>query len=129
MPGPGRRRQGLCEVPPMPPSPTVSLRDRLPAKRRSPAVPAIADGASRAFDDGLKEAIRIFDNASVLITGGTGSFGRRLVETLLRHGKARRVIVFSRDEFKQYEMQQQLSALPSESMRFFIGDVRDGDRL
>jgi UDP-N-acetylglucosamine 4,6-dehydratase len=114
----------------MPPSPTVSLLDRLPAKRRSPAsVPGIADGASRAFDDGLKEAIRIFDNASVMITGGTGSFGRRLVETLLRHGKARRVIVFSRDEFKQYEMQQQLSALPSESMRFFIGDVRDGDRL
>ena len=113
----------------MPPSPTVSLLDRLPAKRRSPAVPAIADGASRAFDDGLKEAIRVFDNASVLTTGGTGSFGRRLVETLLRHGKARRVIVFSRDEFKQYEMQQQLSALPSESMRFFIGDVRDGDRL
>ena len=114
----------------MPPSPSVSLLDRPPARRRpAVSVQAVANGASHAFDDGLKEAIRIFDNASVLITGGTGSFGRRFVETLLRHGKARRVIVFSRDEFKQYEMQQQLSGLPSEPMRFFIGDVRDGDRL
>jgi UDP-N-acetylglucosamine 4,6-dehydratase len=114
----------------MPPSPSVSLLDRPPAKRRSTAsVHPMGNDASRAFDDGFKEAIRIFDNASVLITGGTGSFGRRFVETLLRHGKARRVIVFSRDEFKQYEMQQQLSNLPSETMRYFIGDVRDGDRL
>jgi UDP-N-acetylglucosamine 4,6-dehydratase/5-epimerase len=114
----------------MPPSPSVSLLDHPLAKRRSTAsVHPKGNDASRAFDDGLKEAIRIFDNASVLITGGTGSFGRRFVETLLRHGKARRVIVFSRDEFKQYEMQQQLSNLPSETMRYFIGDVRDGDRL
>ena len=114
----------------MPPSPSVSLLDRPSPKRRPPAsVHAMPNGASRAFDDGLGEAIRIFDNASVLVTGGTGSFGKRFIETLLRHGKARRVIVFSRDEFKQYEMQQQLSDLPGESMRYFIGDVRDSDRL
>lgn len=114
----------------MPPSPSVSLLDRPLSKRRPPAaVHAMANGASRAFDDGIEEAIRVFDNASVLVTGGTGSFGKRFIETLLRHGKARRVIVFSRDEFKQYEMQQQLADLPSEPMRFFIGDVRDADRL
>lgn len=114
----------------MPPSPAVSLLDRSPPKRRTPAsVHGMTNGASRAFDDGIKEAIRTFDNASVLVTGGTGSFGRRFIETLLRHGKARRVIVFSRDEFKQYEMQQQFAELPSEPMRYFIGDVRDSDRL
>jgi UDP-N-acetylglucosamine 4,6-dehydratase len=114
----------------MPPSPAVSLLDRSPSKRRTPAsVHGMTNGASRAFDDGIKEAIRTFDNASVLVTGGTGSFGRRFIETLLRHGKARRVIVFSRDEFKQYEMQQQFAELPSEPMRYFIGDVRDSDRL
>jgi UDP-N-acetylglucosamine 4,6-dehydratase len=114
----------------MSPSPSVSLLDR-PLPKRRPAAPihAVADRASRAFDEGFKEAIRVFDNASVLITGGTGSFGKRFVETLLRHGKARRVIVFSRDEFKQYEMQQQLVNLPTETMRYFIGDVRDSDRL
>jgi UDP-N-acetylglucosamine 4,6-dehydratase len=114
----------------MPPSPSVSLLDRPAAKRHPPAsVHALTNGASHAFDDGLKEAMRVFDNASVLVTGGTGSFGRRFIETLLRHSKARRVIVFSRDEFKQYEMQQQLADLPSEPMRYFIGDVRDSDRL
>ena len=114
----------------MSPRPSVSLLDRPAVPRRMPASEqAIPSGARHAFTDGLKEAIRIFDNTSVMITGGTGSFGRRFVETLLRHGRARRVIVFSRDEFKQYEMQQQLAELPSETLRFFIGDVRDGDRL
>lgn len=70
-----------------------------------------------------------FDGASILVTGGTGSFGRRFIETLLRHGKPRRVIVFSRDEFKQYEMQQQLAPGWEARLRFFIGDVRDRERL
>jgi len=111
----------------MPPSPALSLLDR-PAARQRQHGPERGAGA-RALADDRQEAIRIFDDASVLITGGSGSFGRRFIETLLRHGRARRVIVFSRDEFKQWEMQQQLAALPSESLRFFIGDVRDGDRL
>src|SRR5262252_948929 len=112
----------------MPPSPSVSLLDRPSAKHRA-SMHAMPTGGNRAFDDGIREAIRVFDNASVLVTGGTGSFGKRFIETLLRYGKARRVIVFSRDEFKQYEMQQQLAELPSEPMRYFIGDVRDSDRL
>jgi len=68
----------------------------------------------------------MFDNKSVLITGGTGSFGRKYVRTLLDQHKPRRIIVFSRDELKQYEMSQEFS---QPQMRYFIGDVRDGERL
>lgn len=63
---------------------------------------------------------------SVLITGGTGSFGQMLVETLLNGEHPRRLIVFSRDELKQHEMQQKFNA---PCMRYFLGDVRDADRL
>jgi len=63
---------------------------------------------------------------SVVITGGTGSFGPAMTEYLLASGKPRRVIIFSRDELKQYEMQQRF---PDERMRFFLGDVRDVERL
>ena len=68
----------------------------------------------------------MFDNATILITGGTGSFGRQYVKTLLASFNPRRVIVFSRDELKQYEMEQEYS---QKCMRYFIGDVRDRDRL
>lgn len=68
----------------------------------------------------------MFNNKSILITGGTGSFGKQFIRTLLEFYAPRRVIVFSRDELKQYEMQQAFKAVP---MRFFIGDVRDKDRL
>jgi UDP-N-acetylglucosamine 4,6-dehydratase len=69
----------------------------------------------------------MLDGRSVLITGGTGSFGKRFVNTVLTETDVRRVVVFSRDELKQFEMEQQY---PGESrLRFFIGDVRDRDRL
>lgn len=77
----------------------------------------------------LQTGFAKFDDRSVLVTGGTGSFGRRFVETLLRNARPRRVIVFSRDEFKQYEMQQALESEGGQTLRFFIGDVRDRDRL
>jgi len=64
--------------------------------------------------------------SSILITGGTGSFGKKCTEILLRDGPPRRLVIFSRDELKQYEMQQQFS---DPCLRFFIGDVRDKDRL
>lgn len=67
-----------------------------------------------------------WSNKSVLITGGTGSFGKRFVEQMLKEQKPRRVIVFSRDELKQHEMRQMFN---DEPMRYFIGDVRDLDRL
>lgn len=69
------------------------------------------------------------DGLSVLVTGGTGSFGHALVRTLLQDFQPRKVIVFSRDEQKQYEMARQWSTDKYPAMRYFIGDVRDADRL
>jgi UDP-N-acetylglucosamine 4,6-dehydratase len=66
---------------------------------------------------------------SILITGGTGSFGQRFVRTVLDRYDPRRLIIFSRDELKQYEMQQALGGAHHASLRYFIGDVRDRERL
>lgn len=66
---------------------------------------------------------------AVLITGGTGSFGKYFVRRVLEHYQPRRLIIFSRDELKQYEMQQMFPAEKYPCMRYFIGDVRDRDRL
>src|SRR6201996_2005768 len=68
----------------------------------------------------------MFNDKSILITGGTGSFGHKWVGNLLKNFKPRRVVIYSRDELKQYEMQQQFD---QPAMRYFIGDVRDGERL
>lgn len=68
----------------------------------------------------------MFDGKSVLVTGGTGSFGKLFISTLLKRYRPKRVVVFSRDELKQFEMQQEFT---SPAMRFFIGDVRDRERL
>ena len=76
------------------------------------------------------EALRsLVDNASVLVSGGTGSFGQAFVRNLLGVTKPRRLIVFSRDEFKQSEMQSHPDLVGRTNMRFFIGDVRDKERL
>jgi UDP-N-acetylglucosamine 4,6-dehydratase len=77
--------------------------------------------------DTAKIAANIFDGKSVLVTGGTGSFGRTFVETVLAHGNPKRLIVLSRDEMKQSEMAQHFGHDPR--LRFFLGDVRDRDRL
>src|SRR5690554_3311282 len=70
------------------------------------------------------------NNKSILITGGTGSFGKKFVELVLkRYPKVKRLVIFSRDELKQYEMSQIFSHDQYKCMRFFIGDVRDKDRL
>ena len=68
----------------------------------------------------------MFNNQSILITGGTGSFGKLYVKTLLERYKPKKIIVYSRDELKQYEMQQVFNQT---CMRYFIGDVRDKERL
>lgn len=68
----------------------------------------------------------MFDNKNILITGGTGSFGKKYVEALLKKYKPNKIIIYSRDELKQFEMQQTYN---DECMRYFIGDVRDGERL
>ena len=69
----------------------------------------------------------IFENKSVLITGGTGSFGKAYISNLLKFHNPRKVIVFSRDELKQSEMKNEYQN--DSRLRFFIGDIRDKDRL
>jgi UDP-N-acetylglucosamine 4,6-dehydratase len=68
----------------------------------------------------------MFNNASILITGGTGSFGKWYTKTILERYKPRKLIIFSRDELKQFEMRQEFN---QDCMRYFIGDVRDSERL
>jgi UDP-N-acetylglucosamine 4,6-dehydratase len=74
----------------------------------------------------------MFNEKSILITGGTGSFGHRYAHTLLKKYKLKRLVIFSRDELKQYNMLlkfEQYKEYSPDIMRFFIGDVRDGERL
>ena len=70
--------------------------------------------------------IHLFNNKSILVTGGTGSFGKKFIETVLKKYTPKKMIVFSRDELKQFEMQQ---VFDDPCMRYFIGDVRDEARL
>lgn len=72
----------------------------------------------------------MLNDAVILITGGTGSFGRKFVEIVLKKYRPKKLIVFSRDELKQEEMRQQFGGdMPDSPLRFFIGDVRDVERL
>ena len=71
----------------------------------------------------------MFDNKSVLITGGTGSFGKNFVKFLLKSYNFKRIVIFSRDELKQFEMSQEFSQSDFPSLRYFIGDIRDSERL
>ena len=68
----------------------------------------------------------MFNNKNILITGGTGSFGKKYTEIILSKYKPNKIIIYSRDELKQYEMAQSFN---DPCMRYFIGDVRDGKRL
>ena len=71
----------------------------------------------------------IFKNKTILITGGTGSFGSYFVNFLLKKTKSKKIIIYSRDEFKQYNMKNSIHPKFYEKLRFFIGDVRDLSRL
>lgn len=77
---------------------------------------------SQEFIDNIKKA-------SVLITGGTGSFGRALIKELLKNNYCRRIVVYSRDENKQYQMQLHPDYKDKDKIRYFIGDIRDVRRL
>jgi UDP-N-acetylglucosamine 4,6-dehydratase len=68
----------------------------------------------------------MFNNKSILVTGGTGSFGKAFIRELLKRYTPARVVIFSRDELKQFDMQQDFQ---HPAMRFFLGDVRDKERL
>lgn len=71
----------------------------------------------------------MFNKKTILVTGGTGSFGTSFVENVLKKYKPKKLIVFSRDEYKQFLMQEKLAFHQQKNIRFFIGDVRDSDRL
>ncbi len=71
----------------------------------------------------------MLNNKTILITGGTGSFGKKCTEIILKRYKPRRLIIFSRDELKQFEMAQQFPDSKYDCIRYFIGDVRDKERL
>ncbi len=74
----------------------------------------------------MTEADSVFNDKTILITGGTGSFGKKFIEIVLKKYRPKKVIVYSRDELKQFEMQQVYN---DDCMRYFIGDVRDEARL
>mgnify|MGYP001202793244 FL=1 len=71
----------------------------------------------------------MFNNKSILITGGTGSFGQFFTDYIVKNYKPKKLIIFSRDEFKQYTMSEKYPIKKYKFLRFFIGDVRDKDRL
>lgn len=72
----------------------------------------------------------MLDNKSILVTGGTGSFGRAFIRTVLKkYPNVSRLVVYSRDELKQFEMAQEFSPSEHKALRYFIGDIRDQDRL
>ena len=71
----------------------------------------------------------MLNNKSILVTGGTGSFGKKFIETILDRYQPKKIIVYSRDELKQYEMQQIWPDNSNIPIRYFIGDIRDYFRL
>jgi UDP-N-acetylglucosamine 4,6-dehydratase len=72
----------------------------------------------------------MLSSKSLLITGGTGSFGKKFIETILdRYPEVKRIVIYSRDELKQFELKQKYPEAQFPQIRFFIGDVRDGSRL
>ncbi|PTC02982.1 UDP-N-acetylglucosamine 4,6-dehydratase (inverting) [Vibrio mediterranei] len=72
----------------------------------------------------------MLNNKSILITGGTGSFGKQFIKTILeRYSEVKKIIIFSRDELKQFEIKQQYPPKDYPQLRFFIGDVRDRNRM
>jgi UDP-N-acetylglucosamine 4,6-dehydratase len=98
--------------------------------------PAVAIPVTQAREPQLQSVIRDFsqpwldlNDKTVLVTGGTGSFGKHFLKTVVERYKPRRLIIFSRDELKQFEMAQVYSPEQYPFLRFFIGDVRDRDRL
>ncbi len=77
----------------------------------------------------FETALPDLNGKSILVTGGTGSFGKAFIKRVLKDWKPKRLIIFSRDELKQWEMQQDLPQEKYPALRYFIGDVRDGQRL
>jgi UDP-N-acetylglucosamine 4,6-dehydratase len=77
----------------------------------------------------LPNISELVNNKVIFITGGTGTFGNKITEVLLNNYNPKKIIIFSRDEFKQYNMKQIFSDNKYKNIRYFIGDIRDYDRL
>src|SRR5271155_231576 len=103
--------------------PALAIADTMPLTRAPEAVQVSAP--LRDFSQPWLD----LNDKSVLVTGGTGSFGKHFLKTVIAQYKPRRLIIFSRDELKQFEMQQEFSQEKYPFLRYFIGDVRDRDRL
>ncbi|HEX4104839.1 MAG TPA: UDP-N-acetylglucosamine 4,6-dehydratase (inverting) [Rhizomicrobium sp.] len=103
------------------------MSSRATAVRRSPEAPSITP-ITPALRDFSRPWLDLNDK-SVLVTGGTGSFGKHFLKTVIAQYKPKRLIVFSRDELKQSEMAQEFPHEKYPFIRYFIGDVRDRDRL
>ena len=71
----------------------------------------------------------MLNNKVILITGGTGSFGKKFIDVVLKRFNPKKLIIYSRDEQKQFQLQQKLTGPKASIVRYFIGDVRDIDRL
>ena len=72
----------------------------------------------------------MLNNKSILITGGTGSFGENFIKIILKkYKKIKRLVIFSRDEYKQYKLQQKFDLNKYKNLRFFLGDIRDRERI
>ena len=71
----------------------------------------------------------MYNNKSILITGGTGSFGNAFVNFIIKNYKPKKLIIFSRDEYKQFKMNEKYPTSKFKFLRYFIGDVRDKGRL
>ena len=98
--------------------------------------PAVAIPVVHAPKAELESVLRDFsqpwldlNDKTVMVTGGTGSFGKHFLKTVIERYKPKRLIIFSRDELKQFEMAQDYSPERYPFLRYFIGDVRDRDRL
>jgi UDP-N-acetylglucosamine 4,6-dehydratase len=78
------------------------------------------------LDDNTARSCAMLNGKTILITGGTGSLGKKLTRKILSRFSPKKIIIFSRDELKQSEMRQ---SFPEKCLRFFIGDVRDKERL
>ena len=81
------------------------------------------------IDELLDNVEELVNDKNILITGGTGTFGHQITEILLTKYKPNKVIIFSRDEFKQYNMKQIFNEKDYKNIRYFVGDVRDYERL
>jgi UDP-N-acetylglucosamine 4,6-dehydratase len=97
-----------------------AVREEAHTASVSPISPALRDFSQPWLD---------LNDRSVLVTGGTGSFGKHFLKTVIAQYKPRRLIIFSRDELKQFEMAQEFPPEKYPFIRYFIGDVRDRDRL